>query len=224
MPLTRQIVAPKSLPFLVSILLLNTPSDLAAQHLGVTLARTSSDIITSYGNGSSTSYQNRSAFSVGLTYRRPIAPRVAVQPELHIVPKGYGTASSPTRELTYLEAPLLLRIGALAPQGAPVSPVLTLGPTISLLATCTMKGLDAISQSDSCNQVITKPFQADYRQRRLDAGLIAGFGLEGRLKSGSIVGVDARADFGLVDIQRSHGFSQNVSFYISAAYTPARWH
>jgi len=83
---------------------------------------------------------------------------------------GDGTASRPTRSLGYVEVPLLLHIGALASSGAAFSPVLSVGPTLAVLATCRLQGLQAISRSQRCNQVITTPFAYHYRMRRVDGG------------------------------------------------------
>ena len=139
------------------------PGHLSAQRLGVTIARTTSDIITTYGDGDKISYQNRDAFAAGLTYRHMLRRRMVLQPELWFVRKGYGTASRPTRTLGYVEVPLLLRFGALPAKGATFSPVLSIGPTLATLATCRLQGLEAISTSERCEQVITTPFAYDYR-------------------------------------------------------------
>ena len=109
------------------------------------------------------SYQNRDAFAAGLTYRHMLRRRMVLQPELWFVQKGYGTASRPTRTLGYVEVPLLLRFGALTAKGATFSPVLSIGPTLAVLATCRLQGLEAISTSERCDQVITTPFAYDYR-------------------------------------------------------------
>jgi len=109
------------------------------------------------------SYQNRDAFAAGLTYRHMLRRRLVLQPELWFVQKGYGTARRPTRTLGYGEVPLLLRFGALPAKGATFSPVLSIGPTLAVLATCRLQGLEAISTSERCDQVITTPFAYDYR-------------------------------------------------------------
>jgi hypothetical protein len=205
---------------LVSALI--APTALAAQRLGVTGARTSTDIYTSYDDGSGSSYPNRNALGVGVTYRKPLRRRLALQPELLWIAKGYGEPASPTRSLTYLEMPVLLRVGTLAPSGAAFSPVLSVGPTVALLLRCRMRGLQAISASDSCDQVLTTPFAADYRMRRFDVGAMVGLGFEARTRGGSIVGVDARFELGLVDTQRTGGTSRNLATLLMLHWVPAR--
>ncbi len=198
------------------------PGHLCAQRLGVTIARTTSDIITTYGDGDKFSHQNRDAFAAGLTYRHMLRRRLVLQPELWFVQKGYGTASRPTRTLGYVEVPLLLRVGALPAKGAAFSPVLSIGPTLAVLATCRLQGLEAISTSERCDQVITTPFAYDYRMRRVDAGLMLGLGLETRLVGGAIVGVEGRYARGLVDIERTGGTSRNSTFFVLLQVVPPK--
>jgi len=198
------------------------PGHLSAQRLGVTIARTTSDIITTYGDGTGDSHQNRNALAAGLTYRHTLRRRMVLQPELWFVQKGYGTASRPTRTLGYVEVPLLLRIGALPATGTAFSPVLSVGPTLAVLATCRLQGLQAISTSERCDQVITTPFVRDYRMRRVDAGLMLGLGLERRLAGGAIVGVEGRYELGLIDSQRQAGTSRNSTFFVLLQVVPAR--
>lgn len=178
--------------------------------------------MTTFGDGSAISYQNRQAVAAGLTYRHMLRRRIAFQPELWLVPKGYGTASRPTRSLGYVEVPLLLRIGALASSGAAFSPLLSVGPTLAVLATCRLQGLQAISRSQRCNQVITTPFAYDYRMRRVDAGLMLGLGFEKRMSGGAIVGVEGRYEQGLVDIERQGGRSRNSTFFMLLQVVPAK--
>ena len=208
---------------LVAIVGYFTPATgLHAQHVGLTVARTTSDIITTYGNGTAGSYQNRDAVAAGLTYRHYLRSRTVLQTELLWVPKGYGPASKPTRTLGYVEVPVLLRIGALAPTGPALSPVLSLGPTVAVLTTCRLAGLQAISTSDRCDQVITTPFAQDYRMRRVDAGLMLGLGLEGRARDGTIFGVEGRYEFGLLDSERQAGTSHNSTFFVMLHVVPSR--
>lgn len=195
---------------------------LRAQHVGLTVARTTSDIITTYGNGTAGSHQNRDAVAAGLTYRHSLRRRTVLQAELLWLPKGYGPASKPTRTLGYVEVPVLLRIGALAPTGAALSPVLSLGPTVAVLATCRLQGLQAISASERCDQVLTTPFAQDYRMRRIDAGLMLGLGLEGRARDGSIFGVEGRYELGLLDSERQAGTSRNSTFFVMLHVVPSR--
>src|SRR4051812_17955073 len=87
----------------------------SAQRVGVTVGMTQSDVSTWYGDGSGTSYPDRTGVTVGATYRQPLASAVVLQPELLLVQRGWGEASRPTLSLTYVELPLLLRFGALSP-------------------------------------------------------------------------------------------------------------
>jgi len=196
------------------------PIVLRAQHVGFTIASTTSDVHTTYGDGTASSYENRKFFGGGLTYRHHLSPRKVLQTELLYVPKGSG--SSGTKTLGYIEVPVLLRLGALAPTGAKVSPVFSLGPTVAVLATCRLQGVEHVLSSDSCDQVIITPFSQDYRMRPVDVGLMLGLGLEARAKDGGIVGIEGRLEYGLVDSEHQSGFSHNITFFVMLHLVPSK--
>ena len=223
-PNQRQMPTRMRPTFLLMVIagLIASPRVSRAQHVGLTAARTTSDIVTKEGNGVGLSHPDRNAISAGITYRHHLRSRAVLQTELLWVPKGFNRQSTPTRTLSYVEVPVLLRIGALAQTGARFSPVLSLGPTIAVLATCRLQGLNAVSRSEHCDQVLTTPFAADYRMRRFDAGLMLGVGLEGRTGDGTILGVEARIERGMLDIERQRGTSQNRTVFVGLHVVPAR--
>ena len=204
--------------------LLVHPIVLRAQHLGLTFAYTTSDILTTYSDGTSSGQQNRNAFSAGVTYRHYLGYRTVLQPELLWVPKGYGPDSKPTRTLGYVEVPVLVRFGALAPKGASFSPVFTVGPTLAVLATCKLAGMPAVTTNESCDQVITTPYEADYRMKRVDVGLMLGLGFEARGRKGGIVGIEGRYEHGFVDSENQPGNSHNQVFFLVLHVVPSKWY
>lgn len=196
------------------------PAD--AQQIGLTVGRTNADVHTGLGDGSS-SYPDRHAITVGVTYRRPVLPSVGFQPELLLVQRGWIT-SEPTLSLTYLEVPLLLRVGALAPGRTGVRPVLTIGPALSILARCSLAGVNAVRvEGDGCNQRIVLPFEEDYRVSRFDVGAVLGVGAEAGLRNGTVVGTEGRFELGLTDIRPGYpGKSRNSTFFLLLNVAPGR--
>lgn len=195
----------------------------AAQPFGFIVGPTFSDVITSYGNNTGSSYQTRRSVTLGATYRRRLARGTVFQPELLLVQRGWSR-SQPTLSLVYLELPLLLRLGALSPEGWPVRPVFTLGPTVSLLAHCKLSELGvAQAVGRGCSRRIVQPFDVDYRIQRIDAGAMLGLGVEMRTGGGTIVGVEGRVELGLIDVRpRDGGRSRNATFFIVLNVVPRR--
>lgn len=213
------------LPLLAIVAFIAWPSVSRAQHIGLTVARTKSDIFTTYSNdGTGDAHPDRESFGAGVTYRHHLRSRMVLQPELLWVPKGYSRKSSPTRTLGYVEVPVLLRIGAVASTGQAFSPVLTVGPTVSVLASCRLDGLNSITKDQRCDQAITTPYSADFHMRRFDVGSMLGLGFEGRSRNGTILGADVRYERGFVDIERQNGTSTNRMFFVTLHVVPSQWY
>lgn len=209
---------------LVALLLLGAvaaPTSLHAQHLGVTVTRTSSKIRTGFGDGTALSSQNRDAFGGGLTYRKALRSRLALQPELLWVGKGTGSPGSPERSLGYLELPVLLRFGALAPTGSRFSPIFSIGPTVAVLVSCRLKA-PPLTNGQQCDEPLAST-NLEYKVRRVDAGAMLGFGVEARTRSGSIVGLEGRYEIGLLDSEPDAGTSRNTTAYLMLHWVPANW-
>lgn len=202
--------------------LLALPTVLHAQRVGVTIARTQTDIV-SHDKSGGTSHPDRTSFGAGITYRQPLSKLISLQPELLWINKGINRRSQPTRELGYLELPVLLRISALANPGYRFSPAFSFGPTVAFLARCNIAGLNGASQS-ACERNVALPSTEDLRVPRFDAGLMAGLGLEGRSRDGTIFGIEGRMERGFVDILPAvPGTSRNIALFVSLHVTPSRW-
>ena len=205
-----------------AVIAVTSASPASAQRLGFTVGATQSDVVTGF-DGGATSYPDRGSLTVGATYRHRLASGVVLQPELLLVQRGWSSDSRPTLSLSYLEAPLLLRFGALSPRGAWLRPVLTVGAAASLLLRCDLAvGLGAVQTAGrGCGQRIVQPFVEDYRVGRFDAGLLAGLGLEGRLPGGTVIGLEGRYEYGLTDIRPgSAGTSRNGTFFVLLNVVP----
>ena len=197
-----------------------SPGDVHAQKVGFVIGRSISDVITSYGPYGD-SYQERRALTAGVSYRRSLGSGFTVQPELLVVPKGWGPNAQPTLRLTYLEMPVLVRLGAVKDRGWPVRPVLAFGGSASWLLNCDLSGLGRTTTAGSgCRTRIVAPFEEDYSIRRYDASAMLGLGLEVRV-AGAIVGLDGRYDYGLVDIRpRKKGHTRNGAFLVLFHFVP----
>lgn len=206
-----------------SVALLALPAGVHAQRIGVTIARTQTDIVSRYKAGLGTSHPDRTSFGAGLTYRRPLNTAIAVQPDLLWINKGFNRRSQPTRELGYVEIPVLLHISTLGDPKSRVSPTFSIGPTLSFLAHCNIAGWNGSSKS-ACDQKSTPTYSEDLRVPRFDAGLMGGIGLEARSRDGTIFGVEGRMERGFVDIiPNDAGTSRNIAVFVMLHVTPSRW-
>jgi hypothetical protein len=193
-----------------------------AQSVGITFGKTSSDIVNLDGLQPRTSYPDRHAYTVGITYRLPISPGVVIQPELLRVQRGWAEQNHPTLSLTYVELPLLLRLGAVPRDGWPVGVTFTLGPSVAVVTTCALTNLDlAHAEGKGCDQRITGSFTEDYGINRLDLGAILGLGMEVRVSHRTVVGLEGRYELGLTDIRHNASLnSHNSTFFIVANVVP----
>lgn len=206
--------------FIALLLLFTRSAD--AQRVGFSLAKTKSDVVT-MEHGSGYSFPDRESVGIGVSLRQRLAPAVLLQPELLLVQRGWSDASKPTLSLSYVELPLLVRVGALSASGWPVRPVLTFGPTVSLLATCSLTGFGPGTrlEGSGCSQKVVQPYAEDFSIRRFDAGLLAGVGLEVRTKGGTILSFDGRYEYGMVDIMPGErARSRNGTFFIMFSVFP----
>lgn len=205
--------------WLVAISLLSSVSArIDAQSVGLTLGRTNSDILNIVGGRPTTSYPDRHASTVGVTYRFPIVAGIAIQPELLLVQRGWAEQSHPTLSLSYVELPVLLRLGAVSRDSWPVLPTFTLGSSVAVVTHCALTNPDlARVEGHGCDQRIAGSFTEDYGINRVDAGAIAGIGMEVRLSQGTVIGLEGRYELGLTDIRRSPSEnSHNSTFFIVA--------
>ena len=202
-------------------LLLFAAARVDAQSFGLTVGKTNSDVLNFYNGRLSTSYPDRHAYSVGITYRLRIAPAVVFQPELLRVQRGWAEQSHPTLSLNYVELPLLLRLGAVSRDGWPVLPTFTLGSSVSVVTKCALTNPDlARVEGTGCDQRITGSFTEDYGINRVDFGAILGIGTEVRL-SQTVIGLEGRYELGLTNIRRNPGQdSHNSTFFIIANVVP----
>lgn len=220
--MSGQFVLSRRIAVLVLSLLATHASPLVAQRVGITVARTQSDVVTSYGDNTGGSYPNRAGIAAGISYRHPLRPGILLQPEALLVQRGW-TTSQPTLSLTYVEVPVLLRFGALTSERARFRPVLTVGPTLNVLVRCGLTGLGiARAEGPACSRRIVEPFVEDYSVRRLDVGALVGVGAEARLTGGTIVGVEGRYERGLLDVRPGAvGDARNSTFFVMLNVVPA---
>ena len=203
------------------LLLFGSAGALPGQGIGVMVGKTNSDIINVYQGRPQTSYPDRHASTFGVTYRQHLASWVVLEPELLRVQRGWAEQSHPTLSLTYLELPVLLRLGALSSTGWPVRPTFTVGAALSVLQSCSLTNLDAAhAEGSGCAQRIVSPFTEDYGIRRNDVGAILGVGGEARIAGGTIVGVEGRYELGLNDIRRDDSNSHNSTFFVLLNVVP----
>lgn len=207
------------------LLVFGSAGALPGQGIGITVGKTNSDIINLDHGRPSSSYPDRHAPTFGVTYRQHLASWVVLQPELLFVQRGWAEQSRPTLSLTYLELPMLLRLGALSSTGWPVRPTFTLGGALSVLESCSLTNLDAAHAVGSgCDQRIVSPFSEDYGIRRIDVGVILGVGSEVRVAGGTIIGLEGRYELGLTDIRRDYQNSHNSTFFVLLNVVPrVRW-
>jgi hypothetical protein len=197
-------------------------SPLAAQRVGFTFGSTKSDVV-SWSGRTGGSYPDRSGLTAGITYRGALRPGFGWQTEALFVQRGWSV-SQPTLAMSYIDIPVLVRIGALPESGGRLRPVLSVGPTMGVLVNCSLTGVGTVTVAGSgCSQRIVAPFERDYRVRRFDAGLLLGLGSELRFDDGMIAGVELRYERGLLDIMPgAPGDSRNRTISIVANVVPSR--
>jgi hypothetical protein len=206
--------------YLSTLGILAWPTFAQGQKVGVVLGRSVSDVVTQFSGNVGTSFPDRHAFAAGVTYRRALAFGLVLEPELLVVPKGWGSQSLPTLTITYLELPVLLRIGALTDAGLPLRPVLSVGPAVSWRLTCALDGTGQSDAGSGCRTQGTYAPGDDYQIRRFDVGAQLGLALEARI-AGAIVGLDGRYEYGLVDITpRANGHTRNGTFLVLFHFVP----
>ena len=193
-----------------------------AQRVGLTVGKTNSDIVNLGPSGRpSSSYPDRHAYTFGITYRQRLTSWAVLQPELLRLYRGWAEQNHPTLSLTYVEIPILLRLGAVSSEGSPLKPTFTLGAAASILQSCSLTNLDlARAEGTGCDQRIVSPFTEDYRIRPTDLGVVFGVGAETRVHGGSVVGVEGRFEFGLNDIRRDAQNSHNSTLFILVNVVP----
>ena len=122
-----------------------------AQGFGFTIGKTNSDIMVSYDGGGGVSYPDRESYTAGVTYRRHFGPGLDLQPEVLLVQRGWSERNHPTLQMTYVDFPLLLRLGAQSRKGSPLSLVLTAGPSFNFAVLCDLSNTDlAKKEGDGC--------------------------------------------------------------------------
>ena len=193
-----------------------------AQGVGLTVGTTNSDIINLSPSGQPiSSYPDRHSETFGITYRQHLTSWAVLQPELLRVHRGWAEQNHPTLSLTYLEVPLLLRLGAVSRDGWPVRPTLTLGAAASIRQGCSLTNLDlARAEGTGCDERIVSPFNEDYGIRPYDVGVILGIGAETRVYGGSVLGVEGRYEFGLNDIRRNASNAHNSTIFVLVNVVP----
>jgi Outer membrane protein beta-barrel domain len=143
-------------------------------------------------------------------------PNVAIEPGLLFVQKGgkeedTQAGSTTTLKLTYIEAPLLLKIRAPPKSGGLVSPHIYAGPALAFKVSCRIKGTDGtITLSANCDE---QPF--DFKVKSTDFSVVFGGGVDvGRAM------IDVRYDLGLSKIGPSSDPDvKNRTFYLLAGWT-----
>lgn len=193
------------------------PSPLAAQ-FGVTGGKSYSDVVTRVScqpggfNACGWSYPDRESFFVGATYRHRISGWLSAQPELLLTRKGWSTASDPTLTTTYLQLPVLLRVGAIG-DDARVRPIALLGVSANARVSCTYSGGPACGERD---------WLFDHRVTRFDVGTLIGLGMELRLGQ-TLVALEGRVEQGLRDtFPGETGVNRNQALYVQMNVVPRR--
>ena len=156
-------------------------SSASGQRWGITGGAAKTDVV-----GNLISCSDLKSPLVGVLYRGRQIGSAAFQPELQIVQKGTDCGTS--YRLGYIEAPMLLRYGAVNPGGM----IFTVGPTLAFMPKC------SVETQSRCNLEGKPPWIPDIR--RFDLGLIVGGGFELRAEDGGIIGFDLRYDRGLLAI------------------------
>jgi hypothetical protein len=173
-------VAPRSA--LALIAMITAASNASAQRWGITGGAAQTDVV-----GKRISCSDLKSPLLGIQYRA--AQRVGsalLQPELQVTQKGTDCGTS--YRLGYVEAPILLRYGAVSPGGM----IFTVGPAVSYMPKC------SVETQSGCNLQGKPPWIPDIR--RFDLGLIVGGGFELRADDGGIIGLDLRFDRSLIAV------------------------
>ena len=132
------------------------------------------------------------------------ATGLSFAPELLFVQKGVSDGDLATK-LSYVEVPLLFRYNFAT--GGSARPYLTAGPTVALLASCT---LSVDGESESCDDI----YAEDESYESIDYGLMFGAGV--RLNR---FGVSARYEMGLGNItEESCCTEKNTALMLLASY------
>ncbi|MHB0949251.1 MAG: porin family protein [Gemmatimonadaceae bacterium] len=215
------ILSPRTLQCLAALALTIAPATAArGQKVGFVLGRSVSDVVTRFSGNVGESYPDRHSIAAGVTYRHRLTPGVVLEPELLVVPRGWSSQSLPTLTMTYLELPVLLRIGAMTDGGWPLRPVLSVGPAVSWRLTCALDGTGQADSGSGCRTQGTYEPGDDYHIRRFDVSAQLGLALEARI-AGAIVGLDGRYEYGLVDITpKASGHTRNGAFLVLFHFVP----
>ncbi|MBL0171185.1 MAG: hypothetical protein IPP90_10715 [Gemmatimonadaceae bacterium] len=186
---------------------LGAATELSAQHVGGSYARTASTVDWQYpappaGCDSCISdaepNAGRHATALGIVAQWHVDRWFGAASEIRFTPKGFAV-SQPTLAVDYLEIPLLLRVGRLVHQSVTVSPFAEAGPAIAFRTTCRVR---YNSTSEGCYNGAA--FGQDWRIRRLDVTAVAGVGVALHVH-GNLLMAGERVDWGLRHIGGAEG-------------------
>lgn len=190
----------------------------AAAQWGITGGKSYSDVVTRQScrpggfNACGWSHANRESFVIGATYRHRISRWLSMQPELLLTRKGWDTASDPTLTTTYLQLPVLLRVGATGGD-VRVRPIALAGLSANARVGCTYSAGPACGESD---------WLWDHRVARFDAGALVGLGVEFRMGQ-SLIALEGRVEQGLRDLfPGESGTNRNQVLYVQLNVVPRR--
>lgn len=160
---------------------LATPSAVSAQAFGVvtgiTYAKMVEELDPWEGGASVGDTRTRRDFSLGMSYSRPVRPKVSLAAEPSLVTKGSARVGSDYDGVTmrYLEVPMLIRLGGTL-NGRRVAPVVSAGLHGSVLLSC--RWSPAGEAARMCHDERTAHPGETMLPPRLDAGATIGIGLE----------------------------------------------
>jgi hypothetical protein len=151
------------------------------------------------GSGAPSEIERSTGAAVGVFLRFDATSTISLQPELLFVPKGASFQGSwfrlPTSGelmLTYIEVPVLLRVG-LPVNVAGLVPVLFAGPAVSF---------NRSAKARSSALGLDRERDVEDETKDLDFGAVAGAGLDYRFLGG-VLSLDLRYNLGLVTLDDS---------------------
>ncbi len=184
------------------LIVLALPGRAKAQYVGVSLERITSTVDWQYPAPPSPcpfcivdvapAAQRRSTGG-GLSMSWRTNRWLGASTELQLAPRGYAV-SQPTLNVSYLEAPTLLRLGKMMFSQLPLAPFLEAGPAVALRVGCRVYYNDT---SEPCKR--DTAIGQDWRVSRFDVSAVAGVGMAVRIRTNLVV-LRGRVDHGLLDV------------------------
>lgn len=143
---------------------------------------------------------SRTGVVAGAFLEIPAGPTFALRPEVLFTMKGDKEETddlTTTVEFDYIEVPFLAQLRL--PTG-PIRPLIYGGPSVSMRlgSKTTIEGTDDLGE-------VSIEEDLDDQTKSVDFGLVAGAGVQIPFGSGTGLGLEARYDYGLVDVNDANG-------------------